>query len=142
MNQKGQTLAEIVVALGIVLLLVTGLIGGGTTAIRTSDQSRLRSLAVSYNQEAIELTRKLRDENWTEFHDMTGLWCLDKDGVWTQAITACPINIDNTFTRAVTFSWNETNLRMDIVSVVSWQDGGATHQSTLTTFFTEWTINI
>lgn len=136
--QKGQTLAEIVVALGVVLLLVSGLVVGGTSAIKASDQSRLRSLAVSYAQEGVELTRKLRDNDWETFQNRSGLWCLDKAGSWSSAVSTCPVNIDTTFTRMVTFSWNAGALRMEVVSQVSWQDGASTHQSTLTTFFTQW----
>ena len=131
-------MAEIVVALGIVIVLISGLIVGATSAVRTNDQSRLRSLAVGYVQEALELTRKLRDESWDTFQVKNGLWCLDKAGVWTQAVVTCPSNIDSVFTRGVTFSWNAGALRMDITARVSWQDGAATHQSSLITFFTQW----
>lgn len=136
--QKGQTLAEIIVVLGIVLLLVTSLIAGSTGALRTSDQSKLRSLAVSYGQEAMEKTRQMRDENWTTFQSKSGLWCLDKAGSWTQSAGVCPVNIDSQFTRGVTFSWNAVDERMEVTTTVSWQDAGSTHQSTLKTFFTQW----
>lgn len=135
---RGQTLAEIVVALGIVLILVTGLIVGGTSAVRTSDQGRMRSKAIQYAQEGIELTRKLRDESWTTFQARSGLWCLDGSGVWTQAVGVCPVNINSTFTRGVTFAWNAAALRMEITMTVTWQDGSATHKSELVTYFTEW----
>lgn len=134
----GQTLAEIVVALGIILLIISALIVGGTAAIKSSDQNRLRTLAVGYAQEALEITRKLRDEDWTSFQAKSGLWCLDKAGVWTQAVAECPANIDNAFTRSVTFTWNTALSRMDVVTTLRWQDGAATHQTILTTFFTQW----
>lgn len=136
--QRGQIMAEIVVALGIVLFLVSGLIVGATSAVRTNDQSRMRSLAIGYAQEALELTRKLRDSDWDTFQVKNGLWCLDKAGNWTQAVLTCPVNIDSIFTRGVTFSWNAAVLRMDVIALVNWQDGGSTHESKLTTFFTQW----
>lgn len=136
--QRGQIMAEIVVALGIALFLVSGLIVGATSAVRTNDQSRMRSKAVGYAQEALELTRKLRDSDWDTFQAKNGLWCLDKAGNWAQAVLTCPVNIDSIFTRGVTFSWNADVLRMDATARVSWQDGGSTHESKLTTFFTQW----
>lgn len=137
-SQKGQTLAEIIVVLGIVLLLVTSLISGSTGALRTSDQSKLRSSAVSLGQEAMEKVRQMRDESWATFQSKSGLWCLDKAGVWTQASGICLVNVDGIFTRGVTFSWNAGAERMEVTTTVSWQDAGATHQSTLITFFTQW----
>lgn len=136
--QKGQTLAEIVVALGIVLILLSGLVAGATSAVKTNSQTQKRSLAISYSQEALELSRKLRDEDWTSFQSKSGLWCLDKSGVWTQGALSCAVNIDNFYTRGVTFTWNEAGSRMEVVATVSWPDSGSTHQSTLTTFFTQW----
>lgn len=136
-NERGQTLAEIVVAIGIVVLLVSGLIVGTTASVRTAGEARLRSLAVKYSQEALELTRQLRDSDWDAFQAYSGLWCLDKGGVWTSA-SLCPVNIDNTFTRGVTFSWNGSANRMEVTASVTWQDGGTTHKSDLLTYFTKW----
>lgn len=137
-SQNGQTLAEIVVALGIVLILLSGLVSGATSAVKTNSQTQKRSLAVTYSQEALELSRKLRDEDWDSFQARSGLWCLNKDGVWTQGAPSCPVNIDSFYTRGVTFTWNEAGSRMEVVATVSWPDGGSTHQSQLTTFFTQW----
>ncbi len=136
-SQSGQTLAEIVVALAIVILLVVGLIVGTTSSVRSTDQGRMRSLAVKYNQEALELVRQKRDSDWDVFAAYSGLWCIDKEGVWSQA-SLCPANIDNTFTRSVVFTWNAGASRMDIVATVSWPDGATVHKSELVTFFTQW----
>ncbi len=136
--EKGQTLVEIVISLGIVLLLVAGLIVATTSAIHISDQGRLRSLAIQYAQEGLELSRQLRDSNWGTFQAKSGLWCLDKADAWTPAGVSCLVNIDNTFTRGVTFTWNGAASRMEVTSTVSWQDESTTHQSQLTTYFTQW----
>ena len=135
---SGQTLAEIVVAIGIVILLIGGLIVGTTSAVRASDQGRMRSLAVKYNQESMELTRQLRDNDWDAFQARSGLWCLDKPGTWTSGGSVCPVNIDNTFTRGASFTWNAGALRMEVATTVSWQDGAVAHQSQLFTYFTQW----
>lgn len=138
MHESGQTLVEIVISLGIVLLLIAGLIVSTTAAVHTSDQDRVRSQSVQYAQEGLELTRELRDSNWSTFQARSGLWCLDKTNTWTQGGISCPVNINNFFSRGVTFTWNSGASRMEITSTVSWQDGSAIHQSQLTTYFTQW----
>jgi len=120
------------------LLLITGLIAGTTSALRTSDEGRTRTLAIHYAQEALELTRKLRDTDWVLFQGRSGLWCLDKAGSWTQGGTLCPVNIDTIYTRGVTFAWNSASQRMEVTATVSWQDGEVTRQTELTTYFTQW----
>lgn len=135
---SGQTLAEVVVAMGVVILLVTGIIAGGTSAIRTSDQGRIRSLAVKYSQESLELARELRDTDWSSFQAKNGLWCLDKNNTWSVGGAICSINIDNTFTRSVTFTWNAASQRMEVTTTVTWQDGSVARTSQLTTYFTKW----
>lgn len=141
-RQLGQTLVEVVVALGIVVLLVTGLIAGATSAIHGSDQSRVRSLAIIYAQEALELSRQLRDNNWSSFQAKNGLWCLDKGGNWSDGGGVCSVNIGTTFTRSVTFLWvsdpDPTKEHMNVTTIVSWQDGSVTRQTQLTTYFTQW----
>ena len=108
--QRGQTLVEIVVAIGVVLLLVTGLVAGATVTIKSAQYGRSKTLAVRYSQEALEKARSLRDTGWETFvayGSPAGLtWCLDKAGSWTQA-SACSANIDNIYTRSVVFVWQD-----------------------------------
>jgi type II secretory pathway pseudopilin PulG len=63
----GQSLVEVVVALGVVILLVSGLIIGTTAVTRANQINRARSLATKYVQEAIEIVRHDRDNDWTSF---------------------------------------------------------------------------
>ncbi len=135
---KGQSLVEVVVAVGVVMLLVTGLIVGSTASIKGSEFSVAKSRALKYSQEGIEISRSLRDQSWATFASRSGLWCLAKDGTWTQASGSCPINIDATFTRGVTFTWDGLNNRMSVTASVTWNDGNGIHTSQLVTYFTQW----
>ncbi len=137
-KQRGQSLIEVVVAVGVVVILVTGLIVGTTSALKTSQYGRTKSQAIKYAQEGMELTRQLRNNGWTTFAGRSGLWCLDKVGGWTQGAGTCPVNIDNLFTRSATFTWNVASSRMEVTVNVSWSDGGGLHDTQLTTYFTQW----
>lgn len=137
-KQQGQSLVEVVVAVGVVVILVTGLIVGTTSALKTSQYGRSKSQAIKYAQEAMELTRQLRNNGWATFAARSGLWCLDKVGAWIQGAGTCPLNIDNLFTRSATFTWNVGSSRMEVVVNVSWSDGGGLHNTQLTTYFTQW----
>ena len=138
-SQNGQSLVEVVVAVGVVILLVTGLIVGTTSSIRGSEFSTYKSRALKYAQEAIEITRGMRDTSWASLAAKSGVWCLDKAGVWSQPGGAtCTTNIDGFFTRSVTFTWDAVNNRMTADATVTWSDGSGTHTSELVTYFTEW----
>lgn len=136
-SEAGQSLAELVVALGVTVVMIAGLMVGITAAMRTTEVARKRSQAVEYAQQGMELARQLRDNDWNTFRARTGLWCLDQNGDWSQPLT-CPVNLQDNFTRQVSFSWNATAQRMEVTTTVSWNDGAATHQSELTTYFTQW----
>lgn len=138
---QGQTLAEIVVVVGVVLLLVTGLVVGATASLKAARFSRTKSQAVRFAQEAVELARSLRDTSWISFAsygDVGGkLWCLDKTNVWTESTgDSCQPNIDAVYTRSVKFTWIDPNMKVEVV--VSWSDGTKTYKATLTTYLTQW----
>lgn len=138
LNDKlGQSLVEVVIAIGVVALLVTGLVVGTTAALKSSRLGRLRSGANKYAQEGVELTRDLRDAGWISFQARNGLYCLAQDNIFPAAPSgSCTINIDSIYTRSILFAWNDP--RMQVTATVSWSDGTVTHQSQLITYFTRW----
>jgi len=66
-QQQGQSLVEMIVVIGVVVLLTTGIVVGTTTSLSRSETSETRSQALSYAQEGIELARGLRDAGWNTF---------------------------------------------------------------------------
>lgn len=140
-SARGQTLVEVIVVVGVVILLVTGLVAGTVSSLRTNQSGRDRALATKYVQEGIELSRKLRDNSWSTFFSYGlpagKLWCLSKVGTWSDTLP-CSINIDTVYTRSVSFTWDVANSRMEVKSTVSWNDGNGNHQSQLSTYFTQW----
>ncbi len=141
---SGQTLLELVIALGVVAVVITALVSAVTASLRYSQVTRYRSRAVKFAQEGVELTRKIRDEqSWSTFFAYTGgdgRWCLDANGVWTDddGNGTCPIASGDEFWRSVHFSWDGTDETMIVTVRVSWGDRGVPSTIELTTYFTQW----
>lgn len=143
-HRLGQSLAEVVIAVSVVVLIITGLVAGTTASLRTSQFNRARSLATKYAQEAMERARGLRDSGWTTFltygDSFGNVWCLTSDGQWKDVTSTCDVSdiIDSMFTRTVTFTWDEINEKMDVRSIVTWRDATGIHNVTLTSALTHW----
>lgn len=145
MNNTGQSLLEVIVATGVAVLLIGGLVVGTTVSLRTSQYGERRSRGIKYAQEGIELTRSSRDGlPWDEFiakdtnPDEAGgtVTCLGSNGAYSSG--PCDVNIGTTFTRSVSFNWNNTEGRMEVSVSVSWNEAGKTTDVTLDTYFTKW----
>ena len=141
-KSSGQTLLELVIAIGVVAVIVTGLMVAATASLRYSQDSRMRSSGVKLAQEGIELSRQLRDSvSWTVFSDYSGsgtkVWCLDSTGTFIPQDGVCPVIGSNSpYTRSVTFTWNDPI--MTIVSLVTWQVGSIQASTQLQTYLTQW----
>jgi type II secretory pathway pseudopilin PulG len=138
-TQKGQTLVEAVVVVGIVVLLVTGLVAGTTSSLRSAQSGRTKTQAVSLAQEGIEIIRTMRDENWDLFEAHSGSYCLGDDHVLTVSGGTCSPNIttdQGVLTREATFTWQDP--RMVVEVDVSYIEGEATRNVNLVTYFTQW----
>lgn len=144
--QSGQTLVEVIVAIGVVVLLVTGLIVSTSVTLKASQYGKMRSLGTQYANEAVEAARNLRDSGWSTFFTTYGgfSWCLNKAGEWSKMVGAsCIPNIDSYYTRVVTFTWHDDPLisndeRMQVDVAVTWVDGAKTYSATLSTYLTQW----
>lgn len=141
--ESGQTLLELIIAIGIVAIIITALVVAATASLRYGQESRLRSSGLKYAQEAIELARQIRDTtDWNTFLTYSGAgtetWCLDSDNAWTiRSGSACgPIQAGSLFVRSVTFTWNDPI--MMVTSQVRWTAGGAPLKTELQTYLTQW----
>lgn len=136
-KEKGQTLVEIIAAIGVVIILVTGLLVGAIASLKSVQFGKAKSVALHYAQEAMENARNIRNNNWSDFFAYGSpsgkTWCLNKNGTWSQG-GPCPINIDGVYTRTVTFTWQDPTMNVDVT--VSWQ--GGQYQVNLSTYFTQW----
>ncbi len=141
-SESGQTLLELVVAIGVVAIVITALVAAVTASLRYSRATQLRSRGVKYAQEGLELARKLRDiSTWDVFQGYAvggGDWCLDESGTWTVDASsgACPLSASNNFWRTIHFAWNDPT--MDVTVRVSWGERNVPSTVELKTYFTHW----
>ncbi len=138
MKNKGQTLVEMIVVIGVVVVLATGIIAGTSISLSRGQGSQNRAMATTYAQEGIELARQLRDEGWTAFAAMgtaPTVYCVGADGAFLQASPSCTPNISNLFTRSVTLALSGPDMSVDVL--VTW-GANASGKVELKTTLTHW----
>ncbi len=125
--RKGQSLFEVVFAVGIAALIVTGIVALANKALGNSNTSRDRALASRYAQDMNECLRELRDKDFDNFV-LTGKSVCESivDGTqFTGNITLTPKNPpENTI--------YEANV------LITWEDGTGTHEVQSVTRFSDW----
>lgn len=126
-RNHGQTLVEMIVALGILVLVVLALVRVTITATHNAQFARSQAQATKYAQEGIEEMRAYRNQNsWQDFVDKCGLILEDPPDPLFSLTTVCD---------CPTFNGRDT---CSVTVTVSWTDSRGTHQSELTTRFTNW----
>ncbi len=144
---KGQTLIEVLIALGVVAVIVSSIAALITTSLSNAQFGRNQNQASVYGQEGMELVRRIRDSDYPTFTTYTGTYCVAKDqttlGVASGSCTTP--NIDTLFIRSIQIEQGGcgVNLARVIVSV-SWNDskcqaGNSCHKSQLSSCFS--TVN-
>lgn len=131
-RQKGQTLLELVVALGIGLIIVSSITVTVMTSLSSAQFNRDQSLATSYAQEGMENVRKLRDQGWVPFSLLNGTYCVGKTPPFpsdssNKAASCTTVNIGTTFIREIIIN-NGAGTQCEVparevVVRVKWRDG-------------------
>lgn len=147
---SGQSLFEVVFALGVAAIVLVGIVALAASAVRNTSFSRNRSLATRYLQEAAEWLRKQRDTDWGNFFNNRSsgggtVWCLNQGPLssWPGSSGDCGGGtITGTiFTREATLT--RYNISPTVVGVranviVSWQDAQGGHEVRTVTNFSAW----
>ncbi len=140
-TQKGQTLIEVVVAMGILIMILLGLLSAVTAALSGTLTARDKSLANKYVLQGMEAVRSIRDRSWTEILNASstpdhGLQYVG--GQWTfNSISDPPAT---GFTRVVNLKNMDAtdNDEIQVRITVSWQKGAQILSSSSGTTFTKW----
>ncbi|MBU0572259.1 hypothetical protein KKH23_01145 [Patescibacteria group bacterium] len=143
-NNSGQSLFEVVLALGLATLIMVALVALVTSSIRNSGYSRNKTYATRYTQEASEWVRGQRDEGWDVFSTNFIICptpphtqCLDAL-VWGDCGTCDETEyIENLFKREISFS----DIEVDSVTVeitTYWTDTQGIHEVRNNTILTDW----
>ncbi|MCL5676239.1 MAG: hypothetical protein M1120_03905 [Patescibacteria group bacterium] len=138
----GQTLIEMLMALGAGVLIVMAIIGGVVVANRNSQFSKNQNLATRYAQEGIELIRSQRDQlGWNAFYSAYNNvpQCIDGSAKFTNMAGSCGQNVASFFSRSATFfDTNGSGKSLTVTVTVSWSEVNGSHDSKQTTLLTEW----
>lgn len=139
--ENGQSLFEVVVAIALSALIVTGIVAMGANSIQNSSYSRDKSLASNYVQETEEWLRQERDQNTGVFGEKAvpgKTYCLTSLD-WPLTAVGCSegkVITGTKFKREVLFPecFGEcpTNY-VDIKIVVYWEDSKGYHESSSVT---------
>jgi hypothetical protein len=146
---KGNALVEVVVALTVATTVISAIVSVTILAQSNTLKSSAQNQATQYAQEAMEITRRLRDTSWTAFTTKAGtgtpnIFCLEKGstqlrGPVTGSLqTACfdeelgipAQNVDDIYIRTVTLQSNSSTCAISsatkVVASVLWSDGKCT----------------
>lgn len=126
---RGQSLIEVLVALGIISVVITGVATIVTQSLSNTQFSKDQNTATKYAQEGLETVRSIRDRDYTAFALLDGRYCLAKN---TQSLgivqSACSApNVDH-FIREITIEQNPgcgPNVA-EVTATVSWTDSKCT----------------
>ncbi len=137
-NQKGQSLIELIVALGILVIIVSGitfLILNTYTLNREADE---RTRAVFIAEEGLEAVRSIRDNDWGDLPS-DGDYCIAlSGGNWIFDPNPPPCSQIDKFNRTITIQDLSQNKKR-VSSQVTWDfEEGKTRDVSLVSFFTNW----
>lgn len=146
---SGQSLFELVVAVGVVALIVMSVVSLVSNSIQNSSFSKNQSLAARYAEEGTEWLRQQRDTDIDNFFKKVQTapftWCLNQEPLTDLASTshsACGSTVINQtpFIREVKFTiTTPSGKTIAIADVkVSWQDAKGTHSVLNSTQFADW----
>jgi len=132
---QGQSIVEVLFAIGVVSICLLALIVVITAAVSNTRFSKSYNLATKYANEGVEMARKERDRNnWTDFiaayQNDVGL---DDSLTWGDCGSA---NVDSIYERCINFF--QAGEVVTVTATVSWTDSGKDHSVVATTVLSKW----
>ena len=145
MKEKGQTLLEIMIAVGVLGIVIYGLVKGLTLSLKNVQFAKERSLAENYAQEGAEWLTFQKEANWSDFSSHTGsTYCLSDipDSGWpgsgacgpSDFISGANINFRREFSLVETVADEEIQASVS----VSWDSPRGGENITIPLTFTNW----
>jgi len=149
--KRGQSLFELVVAIGISALIIVVLVSLTSNALQNAAFAKNETLAGNYAQEATEWLRGQRDSNTTVFEtkvaESFGVAKCFNTLTWSGPVAACGSGetiTDTPFVRQITFISKDvvvglvTKTIVEASVTVSWTDSKGLHEVTNATYFSDW----
>lgn len=120
----GQTLVEMVIAVGLVAVVLVGLVAGTTASLKSARLAKERNVASQYAQTEIENARRERDEDPAVFFGSAGV-----EG---------PISYGEDPVYNVMITKTLSGSQMRVAVEVTWDDGINTYNVYQETYLTKW----
>ena len=124
MKKNGLSIPEVMIAIFIILVGLSGISGVISKIIPVAGLSSLYFEASYLAQEGIELVRNIRDENWINFR------------AWNDGITSSTLNI-SPFTRQIIINNIDENTIL-ITAEVTFDFKGKTHNFSAQEYIYQW----
>jgi Tfp pilus assembly protein PilV len=139
-NESGQSIFEIVIAIGLISLVLIAMVAAASVSVISATYARNQTQAGRLTQEAAEWIRGEKDADWAGFktNASIGTWCLI-DTTWSQqgSCGADDLVSGTKFSRQVTFTpAGGSYVKADIST--TWKDAKGTHSVPTTAVFTNW----
>lgn len=157
-DQAGQSLLEITVSVGLILVIVTGLMLSTINGLKNSQFAQNQTLATKLAQEGIEKVRSIKDQDCPIFINGTQpyYWYDKNPKIWNFSIplqrkfrippSSCSLTeisvtdtteeIQGKFLRSIYIQDDSSVDIKKVTSEVIWIDYSGNHSSKLTTFLT------
>ena len=143
-SREGQSLVEAIVAIGISVVIITGLVVLAVGAVRTATLSRNRAIAVQYAQEGIEALRSIRDRDFAVLGSLasnTNYQLVPPGSQWnvapgTRNITVSGVVFQQKFVKSTAAPASASKPRFTVT--VSWTDSAGSHTADLVTYLSDW----
>lgn len=141
-KNSGQSLIEVVVAVGMMALLLTAVLSLIALSVKNSRLANDRTKAVAFAQQGVELMRAYRDLSWNRLlsqvdnntvYDLPENWTVGPEDLSSPCVEK---NIYGVFTRCVTLV--DIEGVVSVVLTVSWVEGSQTYQTVQTTRLSLW----
>lgn len=145
--KSGQSLVEMVVAVGMMSLLMVALLSVTSLSIKNTRLAQSRTQAVGLVQEGVELMRAMRDFNWNNFYAKANGQSYILVDNWTVEMGLTQIgcsqtsyyDANNFFSRCVKLTQiGAGNVNVEVI--VYWQEGNQLKQVAQSTNLTLWEI--
>lgn len=151
-RERGQTLIEVIIAIGLVVLVLITLVSALTLAIRNNQFARDQVLARNRTRESLEWVRSVREQmGWDAFYTMISndgspaVYCLTALPTDIASITSLPnqpcssteVVSGTKYIRTMTMTLTSAE-EIEIVVTVTWTEGGKDHQSMSTLIVRKW----
>ncbi len=131
---KGQSLVEVVIAVGAMSVLLVALLSLMSLSLRNSRLAKDRARAVASASQGVELMRAYRDFNWSEFINLAGNnYSLPANWVVEDGLSAvCEAETERCVQLSSVAGQVEVNVR------VSWIEGSQTFTTNQVTQLSLW----